>query len=225
MFGVSLEVNNSKTVSYRVEHRSGCVLIYGKTPVTAFAAFPKMVPRKAVLSHQLAHVAGCDAAMGLEKDCNSLIAELTPAAIQSAQFMYARTNLSQDAISWLAVGERGKSVEAMFFALTGVKPHNARGDLAEHPNDLDDLCRCRLLLDRVPGLTVDLDKLAAISPVWSRIAPAWNVLCACMDEEHPQWRNCGGKAPRTYALLQEFVHGKPDETSEEVSAQRHSHPA
>ena len=182
------------------------MLIFGSVPITAFATLTKLVPKKSVMSPQLSQLAGCNMAMGLSDDIDALIAELTPAAIIRTQMHYSATGLSDSAVRWLAVGERGSSSDTMFATLTGIVPVDAKRDAKAYPHDPDDLRRCRLLLDQVPELTVDVEKLSAISPIWARIAGAWDTLCETMDDESPQWRDGGGKGHRTYELLNELVN-------------------
>ena len=97
--------------------------------------------------------------------------------------------------NWLISGNCGLSSMAMVTHITGF------GGGIEHPLDPDDLRRCRLLVERVPLIRHNLQKMATCSPVWARIVASWVELCALMDAEAPEWRNGIGSAPQTYALL------------------------
>jgi len=202
MLGTKLEMGSSDKTSYTVEHRGNCVLVYGAVPVSAFSALTKMVPRKAVMATHLAQIAGCNLAMGLPDDAKALAAELAPGAIAKAYRQYAGTGLSEAAIRWLAVGERGASSDAMFLRLTGIRPLNMNGEIAAHPHDPSDLGRCRLLLEQVSELSALLPDMANLSPIWARIVVGWDDLCEVMDTESPQWREGKVRAERTYELLQ-----------------------
>lgn len=109
--------------------------------------------------------------------------------------------LSQNAIEWLANGERGLSSETIFTYLTGV---NALSDRwATHPCDPADLRRCRLLLEACPELIPKFPTMAKSSPVWKSLVENWLALCALMDAECPNWRDTNSRwsAPLTYHLM------------------------
>lgn len=204
----------SSSCGYTVEHRGDCVLVFGPVPISALVALTKLVPKNAVMDLQLQRIAKCTVAMGLRQDTKKLIEEMTPQAIENARLSYLGTGLTEAATRWLAIGERGASSDAMFLALTDIAPIDAKSDPLAHPYDPDDLRRCRLLLDQVPELADKLEKLSTISPVWARIGTEWESLCRIMDEESPDWRNGGGKAPRTYQLIKNITDRSVDRTLE-----------
>lgn len=106
--------------------------------------------------------------------------------------------------TWLARGERGLSSESIVEAITGERIGQfARG--VNHPHDPGDLRRCILLMEQVPlvGL-VFKDAMRSKSPEWKALVAAWDDLVALFQEE--QAENTG-RAPRTYALMQELLHG------------------
>lgn len=114
-------------------------------------------------------------------------------------------NLSDNAVMWLATGERGLSSETLFTFLTGV---DAEGDHGHnHPWDVADLCRCRLLLDQCPELVSCLPRVAAAGQEWSALVARWDELCAVMDDENPDWRRSWRATPKTYALMKEIING------------------
>jgi hypothetical protein len=106
--------------------------------------------------------------------------------------------LSENAIQWLANGERGLSSETIFATITGMKV----GDYPDksHPYDPGDLRRCRLLLDACPEIAERLSLMALVSSAWAALTPRWQELCAVMDEETPNWRTPSrfDTAPRPY---------------------------
>lgn len=115
--------------------------------------------------------------------------------------------LSDDLVNWLSTGERGLSSEAIVHHLTGF-PINGSFGCSCHPLDPSDFRRCRLLLEAVPALAPRLGEMAAVSPTWAALVRAWPEMCACFDQEVPQWRRRGSwQAPKTYALMQQ-VQGR-----------------
>jgi hypothetical protein len=104
--------------------------------------------------------------------------------------------VSTELMRWLISGERGLSSMAMVVHITG------HGGDCRHPHDPDDLRRCRLLVESVPLIRHNLQRMADCSPTWARIIAVWVELCALMDAEAPNWRQGTGSAPQTYALLQ-----------------------
>lgn len=108
--------------------------------------------------------------------------------------------LSDAAIQWLALGERGVSSEAIFAKLTGIPVRDYRW-LNTHPHDPDDLYRCRKLLEAVPEFRARLSEMATVSPVWAALVEHWDELCTLMDLEAPDWRMRGTWAPNTYQRM------------------------
>lgn len=114
-------------------------------------------------------------------------------------------NLSDNAVMWLATGERGLSSETLFTCATGV---DAEGDHGHnYPHDPSDLGRCRKLLEQCPELVPYLPRVAAAGPEWAALVPRWNELCALMDKEAPEWRQGRGSAPQTYNLMKQIING------------------
>lgn len=205
MHATNMTIGAGRGASYTVEPRGNCILIYGAVPASSFGKLVKLVPKKSVFDTQLARIAGCSMAMGPSEETKALIAEMTPAAINRARMIYSGKGVSEKAIRWLAVGERGCSSDAMFLALTGLKPVDMTVEATAYPHDPDDLSRCRLLLEQVPELASKLEAVADISPIWSRLAASWDALCATMDRESPQWRAGKGAAPETYRLMKTLL--------------------
>jgi len=156
----------------------------------------------------LARLAGCSLAMGLAEDTRALRAELAPIAIERTQVRYRGAGLSEAAVRWLAVGEQGSSSMVMFAVITGVRPDPMREGDTSYPHDPDDLSRCRLLLEQVPELADNLEKLSAVSPVWERIVNAWDQLCALMDDECPDWRDSPRGMRGTAAMLRAVAEAR-----------------
>jgi len=114
-----------------------------------------------------------------------------------------KTTLSEQAISWLANGERGTSSNTICSHLSGMDCVGKWG--GSHPLDPDDFRRCRLLLNQVPEFHARIGELRKISPVWDRLVSNWADLCDMMDSEFPAWREGGrGSCPKTFKLMQEL---------------------
>lgn len=196
-------IEPDEILEYRVQHRMGCVLIFGAVPATAFQAFEQLVPRKSVMSQHLAREAGASFAFGLPSDIEKLRAALRPTNLAAAKAKYGIRGLSEGAVKWLASGERGASSEFMFQHITGVTVRD-EGDPA-HPHDPDDFRRCRLMLESCAEIASHLDRMRSASPVWARLVDAWPAICAAMDKESPGWRACKGNAKSAFKIIRETI--------------------
>jgi hypothetical protein len=95
----------------------------------------------------------------------------------------------------IATGQVGASSKAM--ALASIEmPHDR-----SHPYDPADLNRCLLLLDAVPEIRDNMDKVAGISETWAKLVDRWDEVEQCfLDEVGLNWTK-GDRAPRTYELM------------------------
>lgn len=193
--------NQDDGSSYRVERRSGCVLVFGAVPVDVLSSIMRTASRSAVLDADLARLAGASLALGSSADVETMKASLAPAAEAGVKARYP--DLDAAAAMWLATGEQGASSSAIFFRLTGARPNSLRDhdDPLPHPHDPDDLRRCRLLLEQVPAFQDRLGEMREVSPVWAALVDSWSDLCETMDAECPQWRDGRGVARETYAKM------------------------
>jgi hypothetical protein len=115
------------------------------------------------------------------------------------------------AVTWLSVGERGTSSEAIFERMTGLPMANVRLRGAA-PRDPADLRRCRLLLEAVPEWRARLGEMTSADGWgWDVLVPAWDDLCATMDADAPDWREGSGNAPLTYRKMTALLY--PERTS------------
>ena len=193
--------NQADGASYRVERRSGCVLVFGAVPVDVLSSAIGTASRSAVLDTDLARLAGATMAFGSPADVEAMKASLAPAAEVGVKARYP--DLDAAAAVWLATGEQGASSLAIFFRLTGARPNSLLDDddLLSHPLDPGDLRRCRLLLEQVPAFQGRLGEMREVSPVWAALVDSWSDLCETMDAECPQWRDGRGVARETYAKM------------------------
>lgn len=100
---------------------------------------------------------------------------------------------------WIRHGESGISADTIVRHLTGVDP--GRGRLEGAPRDPSDLRRCRLLLEAVPAIAAQFQRMRSHSLVWAGLVGAWPDLCAQMDAECPDWRSGRGHCPLTFQRL------------------------
>ena len=106
-------------------------------------------------------------------------------------------------MTWLAVGERGLSSDAIARTALSGRP----GGFSEiWPHDPSDLRRCLLLLEQAPeayekGLLV----LAKRFPEWAALANVWDDLSETLRSEIGDTLPPGGRAPKTYALMREAL--------------------
>lgn len=105
---------------------------------------------------------------------------------------------------WARNGEFGNSSKAIWGRLSGFGAISSA-----HPQDLGDLRRCLLLLERVPEWKGRIGEMAAASDVWGRLAPRWEEIHAIFVEEAGTNLDSVA-APRTGALLKEIVDGKTE---------------
>lgn len=184
----------------------GTVVVLGFGPQQAdfFTRASKLCGKSAVLSPDVARMAGASFAIGQQADLDKLHELLAAGAIE-AQKRANPNGLSDNAVLWLATGQRGLSSETLFSLATGVDCTDDWG--YNHPHDPADLGRCRKLLEFCPELADHLPRVAAAGPEWAALIPRWDELCALMDEESPEWREGRGAAPKTYALMKEIIDG------------------
>lgn len=105
-------------------------------------------------------------------------------------------------LNWLANGERGISSNTMVTVLAGV---DALGTWSQyHPLDPDDFRRCCLLLEAVPILRLQLERMRGVSAQWATIVDHWEELEAMLKEECGSWpltRWDDIRAPRAYDYM------------------------
>lgn len=94
--------------------------------------------------------------------------------------------LSARAIDWLATGERGTAVNALFSRLTGVDACNVT-DKAVHPWNVPEFKQCQLLLDSCPELSGRLLLAKSISPIWSALVDNWQLILGTLEDEDTNW--------------------------------------
>lgn len=194
-------IGGTERVAYTVEHRDGCILVSGNVPLPAFPVLVELAPKGSVVDPDLARMFGANLAFGLREDIAILKQKVSDGVFRRERALHP--NLSENAVRWLASGERGVSSETMFSVLTGLNIRE-RDDWSV-PWDSDDFRRCRLLLEQVPELEPDLHKMSSVSLAWANLVRDWTKICLTMDQETPNWRKGSGRATATYQLIKRAV--------------------
>jgi len=203
--GISANSVAAPGTAFRVEHRDGCTLVFGEVPVNDFHALTQAAPAGSQLSVPLARLAHSTIAFGPKENVDRLVCELQEVRLRGSTPDDAV--LCETAQRWIKIGEQGLSSATMFWAITGVKTADIVNVQIpnDHPCDVYDFRRCRLLLEQVPEFVPLLPRLRAVSLVWDRLVGAWNELCAVMDAELPSWRDGCGLAELTQERLEEVI--------------------
>lgn len=192
----------SNAKSYIKTERHGCTVISGQLPLRDMATILQRATPGSIMDPQAANMLGAVLVFGTPPNLAKLKAdqEVVTMALEREN-QIERPGVSQELRQWLAIGERGASSESIVSHLTGL-PGLHQG---EHPHDMDDFRRCRLLLEQVPELAARVHELSAISPAWAGIAPAWRKICEHMDQEAPDWQNKIGAAGKAGKILRDAI--------------------
>lgn len=177
------------------------VIAFGAQGMDFLSKACKLTGRQAVLSPDVARMAGANFAIGNEDVLAALGRRLEAGALLVEQALHP--TLAPDAVTWLAVGRRGTSSNTMFTHLTGV---DALGGTApSHPHDPADFDRCLGLLEMVPALRSEVYRMATVSPQWARLVDNWEAIeVSHLDEVGLGWTK-GSSAPRTHALMSDAL--------------------
>lgn len=212
-------------MTYTVQSIEGCTLIAGSVPASQLAALMRTGGKGAVLSHNLARLAGVQFAWGQPEDVSALETKLRAEKLRglTAGAPPGQAGLSEEARRWLAVGEQGLSSCSMFWRFTGVKPDYLDDETRfNHPHDPGDLRRCLLLLEQVPEFKGRMGEMRRCSPEWDALVDAWADLCAMLEAEAPDWRNpdCTQAAPETYGKMALVLRSAREPVAEQMNAHR-----
>ena len=190
----------------------GCVMLkpYGYEvglPFQAMDVLTKLLPKKSVIDPDAARITETMIAAGLPHDLEKLKQKYGPGYLEKVRNLYP--NLSEQASYWLALGEQGTSSMSLFQEATGVQILPASKNKITAPQDPADLKRCLLLIDAIPEARLAVDNLAVKHAKWASLAPIWDDLVAQFENEVPNWRTAGGKAPITYMMMKEALEQSP----------------
>lgn len=124
-------------------------------------------------------------------------------------------SLSEQAVFWLATGERGLSSNTLFTFLTGVDA--TKNGERHYPHDAGDFARCRKLIEQCPELAALLPRVATAGREWAAIVEHWQALCDTMDEEAPLWREKRGWGHKTTRMIQNIIKSAKKRSNKEES--------
>lgn len=110
-------------------------------------------------------------------------------------------SLPRNAELWLKIGDRCRAADTIFTLCTGINALDAEPDV---PRTLEDLRRCRLLLEAAPELRSCLPRVAQLVE-WVEVVSFWDDLCLMQDFEDPDWRIKTGRASETKAMLNRLI--------------------
>lgn len=121
-----------------------------------------------------------------------------------------KSDISAEAVNWLATGQRGISSNAIFQHLTGVPA--TRDGWLDHPHDPADFDRCLKLLRAVPELRERLPHMASLSRGWAALVAHWDEIeRSHLDEVGLGWAKARS-APKTYDLMRKVIDGARSRT-------------
>jgi hypothetical protein len=87
-----------------------------------------------------------------------------------------QSQLERQILTWFVQGDSGVSSTAMAGAILGVKPNERDASYGNNPHDSGDFGRCLGLLRAAPDARQHLNKVAALSPVWTQLVANWDEL-------------------------------------------------
>lgn len=191
-----------KTNEAKTEVIEGCTVIYGDMPLTQMAEILGLAG-EGVVDTNAARVLEATMVVGT-KDCISQLKSsksYKAKAIQLAKKESDGAELSEEAVNWLILGERGSSSSFMFGYLTQIDI--LKSSACPVPLDAADMRRCRLLIEQVPEFKEHLHKLAGASDEWALLIERWNEICQVMDAESPEWRDARGRSAGISKMLRQ----------------------
>lgn len=142
-------------------------------------------------------------AAGIERLCDLY----RPHYLEKMRRFCEANDLPDSAAKWLASDDVSSSSLTLFCHLTGVEPPGFL-DRSAHPYDLADFRRCRTLIDSLPDHSQHLTRMEVVSQEWAALVEHWQVICASLDQECPEWREGLSEAPDTAKLLKEALAGE-----------------
>lgn len=104
---------------------------------------------------------------------------------------------------WLSSDDTGMS---SLFLASKLAPEQVSEQEYAIPHDPSDFGRCIKLLEAEPALRDRLAIMRSVSNQWSQLVERWDEIERLLCEEAPDWSNGNGRAPKTYALIQEIVN-------------------
>lgn len=113
------------------------------------------------------------------------------------------SEIQEKVLRWIARGRVGLSSKAMAMAACGVECDK------DYPLDPDDLNRCLLMLEDIPEVRDQFDRISELSPVWRRLISRWQEIESLfLDEAGLNWSK-DRSAPNTYSLMKKVIGDDP----------------
>ena len=121
-------------------------------------------------------------------------------------------SVPQRAVWWAVYGEHGTSSNTIWNVLSQDKLGGVKFDYEylkrvmippsayDHPYDPSDFKRCYMLLKAIPEWRLELDKMKAISPVWSKLVDNWDKLTEMLEQMMKDDQDVG-----MYKFMQELT--------------------
>jgi len=102
-------------------------------------------------------------------------------------------------LDWLANGQVGLSSKCMAMCAAGVSYK-----YKYTPSDPSDFNRCLLLVQQIPEVENEFNRIARVSDKWKVVIDNWQLLKSTfIDEVGFNWSN-GDRAPKTYKLMKKL---------------------
>ncbi len=120
------------------------------------------------------------------------------------KFLGGGLGMERKILQWFATGSTGVSSEAMAYAVLDIE--NSR-NFMNYPSDPSDFNRCLGLLEEVPDVRENLDKVALLGKEWRVLVENWDTIEKCfIDEVGLNWdKGLGLKASKTYELMKKVI--------------------
>lgn len=142
-----------------------------------------LAPVGSTCSAALARMTGCSLVLGMPECIDRQIAKLTPATIARYELLFRHAGLCRAAIEWLAIGQRCRSADHLFFQLIGVRPDGLDdGIVPTYPCDAREWLCCESLLNRLPHIEQRLPWVRHIAPEWEAVIDGWPSLRKVHDQ-------------------------------------------
>ncbi|ACK80782.1 hypothetical protein RU820_05335 [Acidithiobacillus ferrooxidans] len=194
---------------FTVKEENGCTFVFGAMSIQMLVRITGKDAKGKVMDTDLARMAGANFAWGNPEDLQRAKPEYRQLAMDRVKSNPVAGKLRDAEIEWLAVGEQGRSSQAIFWKVRAdlMFPDGKRPEDTAYPLDPSDLGRCRKLLEQVPSVNEKFVQVMGTmaGPVWAGLVENWECLCATMDREAPTWREGVGMAEETYRLMQEII--------------------
>jgi len=166
------------SVSYRVEHRDGCRLIFGQVPMRDMSALMMSGQDGEVMDTHLASMTGATLVLGTQEALEELrkADDLPVNPLRTSDRDAAEAaGLPKGFCDWLYSGERGISSDFIARCITGIP---ARAEFGI-PHDVGDFKRCLGVITALRGYASESDILSQMgeqSEQWRNLAENWSIL-------------------------------------------------